>query len=347
MKVTITDIAKLANVSKATVSAVLNDNPLTSKTTRNKVLKIIKKLDYKPNELARSLSTKKTKSIGIVVKGIDNPYFTKVLKGVYDIANDEGYSVLLGSSEFDFTNELQSIKVLKAKHVDGLIIAPLQTEGADYTYLFELIHEKYPFVLLDGVENIHTNVVDFDNQKAAYEAVTYLIKLGHKKIAYFAGPIYSTHGRERLAGYQKALEEHGITIRDDLIIDTGSKINDGYKSGKRLFTRESINPTAVFCYNDMVAIGLAGALRDLGVSVPEQVSIFGFDDIEMDTYLNAPLSTVHVSIYELGRAAARLLIKQMKSKNKVLNEVITLDAHLQIRATTSENSVVTGKQDIH
>ncbi len=318
MKVTITDIAKLANVSKSTVSAVLNDNPLISQATRDKVLKLIKKLDYKPNELARSLSTKKTQSIGIVVKGIDNPYFTKVLKGVYDVANDEGYSVLLGSSEFDFKNELQSIKVLKAKRVDGLIIAPLQTEGADYAYLFELIQEKYPFVLLDGVKNIHTNVVDFANEKTAYEAVSYLINLGHKEIAFFAGPIYSTHGRERLAGYQRALEEHGITRRDDLIIATGSKINDGYSSGKRLFTSADIHPTAVFCYNDLVAIGLMGALRDLGIAVPEQVSVFGFDDIEMDNYLNAPLSTVHVPIYELGKSAAEILIINAAENNCVI-----------------------------
>ena len=184
MRMTITDIAKLANVSKSAVSIVLNNKTGVSAETRSKILSVIKKYNYNPNYIAKSLAAKETKSIGLIVEEIDNPFFAKVIRGVYKTCAKLGYSVLLGSAELSLNRETEIVNILVSKRVDGLIIFPLQSEGADFTYLSYLISENYPLVILGMVTNYVTNVVDIDNTKAAYDAVTYLIKQGHTKIAH-------------------------------------------------------------------------------------------------------------------------------------------------------------------
>ncbi|MDZ7319702.1 MAG: LacI family transcriptional regulator, partial [candidate division KSB1 bacterium] len=174
MKVTIADVARMANVSKATVSAVLNNKPTVSPQTRELVNEVIRHLNYRPNEIARSLSIRRTKCIGLVIKEIDNPYFAKVMKGVFDVCCEMGYTVLLGSSELSPNQELKSVQTLTHRHVDGLIISPLQGDDIDFSYLGNLLRENYPLVMLGSVKNYITNTVDIDNVKAAYEAVSYL-----------------------------------------------------------------------------------------------------------------------------------------------------------------------------
>ncbi|MBD3289581.1 LacI family DNA-binding transcriptional regulator [candidate division KSB1 bacterium] len=328
MNITIGDVARMANVSKGTVSAVLNDKNTVSEATRKKVLAVIEKLNYRPNQVARSLSIRQTKSIGLVIKEIDNPYFAKVMKGVFDVCVKSGYTVLLGSSELDPEQERQSVDTLRNQQVDGLILSPLHGENQDFTYLAELLRFKYPLVMLEPVQNFTTNVVSVDNVQAAYRAISYLIELGHTDIAYFAGPQYSAHSENRLEGYRQALIDHNIPIRKDLIIQAGSNIEDGYRTGTALFSSSGDKPTAVFCYNDLVAVGLVDALVEMGIGIPEQVSVIGFDDIAFCESARIPLTTVHMPTYEIGEAAATLLINQILVRDKVLNEKIVLDAHL-------------------
>lgn len=339
MSITIGDVARMANVSKGTVSAVLNNKNTVSEATRKKVLKVIEKLNYRPNQVARSLSSRQTKSIGLVIKEIDNPYFAKVMKGVFDVCVKSGYTVLLGSSELDPEQERQSVETLRNQQVDGLIISPLHGDNTDFTYLAELLRFKYPLVMLEPVKNFTTNVVDVDNVQAAYSAIKCLIELGHTEIAYFAGPLYSAHSENRLEGFKQALMDHNIPIQKNFILQVGSNIEDGYKAGKNLFSNCESCPTAVFCYNDLVAVGLVDALIEMGFSIPDDISVIGFDDITFCESARIPLTTVHMPTYKIGEAAARLLINQISNREQVLNERIVLDAHLVKRESCGPRKI--------
>jgi len=321
---TITDIAKLANVSTSAVSIVLNNKKGVSEKTRSNVLEIIKKFNYNPNQIAQSLAAKETKSIGLIIKEIDNPYFSKLMKGVFDACSQLGYSVLLGSSELSTEKESEIINTLLNKRVDGLLISPLQNERGNFTYLANLLQDNFPLVVLGMIKNYHTNSVDIDNSKAAYDAVSYLIKLGHTKIAHLAGPVHSGHGQMRLEGYKQALIDNNITINSSFIHPVEPYTPNGYKAGLELFSKKVDHPTAVFCYNDLVAIGLINALSELKIQVPQKVSVVGFDNIDFSAYVKIPLTTIQMPAYEIGIASTNLLIKQISNSSEPLNETVIL-----------------------
>lgn len=336
MKITISEIAKLANVSKSAVSIVLNNKKGVSEKTRAHVLEIIKEYNFNPNSVARSLAANKTKVLGLVIKEIDNPYFAKVMKGVYKTSAELGYSVLLGSSELYPERESEIIDALLSKRVDGLLVSPLRNEEANFTYLTDLIRDTFPLVLLGTIDNYKTNSVDIDNFKAAYDAVSYLIELGHRKIAHFGGPIYSEHGKKRLEGYKQALIDRKIPIERSYVLSVEPYIPSGFKAGIKLFSKNPEPPSAVFCYNDLVSIGLLNALLELNIKVPEQVSIIGFDNIDFSSSMKIPLSTVNMPAYEIGISATNLLIKQINSSVQ-LNKKKIVKHRLIIRNSCSEH----------
>lgn len=335
---TISDIAKLANVSKSAVSIVLNNKSGVSEKTRSKVLEIIEKYNYNPSQIAQSLVVRETKSIGLIIKEIDNPYFAKLMRGVYDQCSHYGYSVLLGSSELSADRETEIIKTLVSKRVDGLIISPLQGEESDFSYLHNLLNDNYPVVVLGIITNYSTNFVDIDNIKAAYDAVTYLIQHGHKKIAYFAGPVHSGHGQRRLEGYKQAMIDHNLQIDKNYIIQVEPYAPNGYEAGKELFSKKIELPTAVFCYNDLVAIGLINALTEIGIDVPNSVSVMGFDNIDFSKYVKIPLTTIQMPAYDIGKSAADLLIKQINNSTAPLFEKVILEHKIIERNSVSEIS---------
>ncbi|NOY76469.1 MAG: LacI family transcriptional regulator [Calditrichaeota bacterium] len=328
MKVTITDIAKLAGVSKSTVSAVLNDNPLIKDETKIRVREAMKKLDYRPNELARALARKQTKTIGLIIKEIDNPYFARITSGVYDSANKEGYSVLLGSSELKPLQEQETLNVLLSKKVDGLIISSLRDNG-DFTHLLDLRRRNVPFVLLDNFEMFQANIVDVNNVESGMKAVQYLIQKGHRKIAYLAGPDYSVHSYQRLEGYKLAHLSHNIPLDDALIFQAGSYLENGMEVGEHIARMSpQTRPTALYCFNDLVAIGSIYALRQAGLRIPDDMAVVGNDDTPLAQATFPPLTTVHIPIYEIGRQATELLFAQVRQKENPLNKKIILEAHL-------------------
>jgi LacI family transcriptional regulator len=338
MKTTIADVGRVAGVSKAAVSAVLNDKPGVSKETRERVLDVIRRLNYRPNAIARSLIANRTKSLGLVIKEIDNPYFSKIMKGVFDACSGHGYSMLLGSSELSPAQEKKSVEALTGRRVDGLILSPLQGADVDFSYLADLIREHYPLVMLGAVKNYATHVVDFDNVDAACRAVSHLIGLGHTRIAHFSGPAYSAHSEERLEGYRKAHVERNLPVRETDIVPVGSYASDSRRAAKEFFSDPANRPTAVFCYNDLVAFGLINGLDELGIRVPDQVSVMGFDDLESGEYFRIPLTTVHVPAYEIGFAAAELLIRRMGRTEPAENEKILFQTKLIIRKSCSERT---------
>jgi LacI family transcriptional regulator len=315
-------------VSKSAVSIVLNNKPGVSEKTRERILEAVKKYNYQPSHLAQSLVAKTTKSIGLIISEIDNPFFTKVMKGVYDTCSQLGYSLLIGSSELSPQKEKESIANFISKRIDGIIISPLVGEGVDYQYLSNLLKENIPFVVLRNIDNYQINLVDIDNFEAAYGAVSYLIKSGHKEIAYFSGPEHSKHSIERMNGYKQALLDNNINLSKQFIVKAGSYLQDGYNAAKQFVKHNMHLPSAIFSYNDLVAIGVINALTENGIEVPERISVMGFDNIEFSAYIKKPLTTIHQPVYEIGKVATELLMEQLLNPAEFLNKKIVLKTEL-------------------
>jgi LacI family transcriptional regulator/LacI family repressor for deo operon, udp, cdd, tsx, nupC, and nupG len=324
-------------VSSATVSNVINDNGKVSETTRRAVLDVIEQLHYRPNASAQRRYRTFARNIVLVIKELHNPYFADVITGAQDAAEEAGYPVTVASSEGSRGAEDGIVDLLIGQDVSGIIIDPLLDSETDLTHLFELKRRRIPFVLLERVHGLRASLVGVDNATACRDAVRYLIQLGHEHIVHFAGPGYSMHSDERTEGFRQAFFESRLAFRQELVVPTGASLADGYRVGIACFGTDPASgmPTAVMCYNDLVAIGLLRALRELGLRVPEQVSVIGIDDIDLCAYASIPLTTVRLPRFEMGRMAVEMLIRQMKSGREYTIEQVTLEAGLVLRATTA------------
>lgn len=335
--VTIHDVADLAGVSIGTVSAVVNQKDTVSKRTRRRVLQAISELNYRPSAAARRrLQPSIEKSIGLVIKEVHNPYFADIVIGAQGAAAEHGYSVLVASSEESYEVEQKVVALLEAKDIEGLIINPLLDEDADLSHLFELKQRNIPLVLLESVRGLKASIVDVNNVATSKAAVEYLIDQGHQHIMHFAGPRYSMHSDERVEGMRRAFSAQRLTFDDSDVVRAGARLEDGYRAGLEFFRgrAEEERPTAVTCYNDLVAIGLMRALRELGLEVPRDISVIGYDDIDMASYISVPLTTVRVPKEEMGRRAAEILIQQTESRETNVRERVGLDAELVVRGST-------------
>lgn len=331
---TIADVAERANVSKATVSAVINDKGTVKKSTRRRVLKSIEELNYRPRASARrGFRSASTKSIGLVIKEADNPYYAEVAAGVREAVREKGYSIIISSSEGSYTSEQRVVDLLTSQDTDGLIITPVLDGEADLSHIFELKRRNVPFVLLEEVRGVQASLVDVDNVAASSKAVKHLIELGHEHIVHFAGPPYSMHSAERIEGVRRAFSESHLIFGDAFIVEAGAHLKDGYQAGLAYFEGLAAEdrPTAVTCYNDLVALGLLRALGELSIQVPEDISIIGHDDLEMLRYLPLSLSSVRMPKFEMGRRSAEILIRQMEANRALSPEKVYLDAELAIR----------------
>lgn len=336
-RTTIRDVAERAGVSNATVSNVINDKGKVSESTRKTVLKAIEALNYRPNASAqRRLQKNGPKSIGLVVKEMHNPYFADVIVSAQERANAEGYSIMLSSSEGKRETEGQIVELFVEKDVDGIIINPLLDRNADLSHLFDLKRRNIPFVLLEEVHGLQSNLVDVDNVQAARDITSYLIDLGHEDIVHFTGPEYSMHSQERVEGFRQAFFDSQLVYSDDFVIRAGARLEEGYQTGMEYFQDlpPADRPTAVMCYNDLVAIGLLRALRELDIDVPGEVSVTGFDNVKTCDYAPVPLTTMGVPTAEMGRAAVEVLIRQIESDGTREPEVVNLQAKMTVRAST-------------
>ncbi|MDQ6770393.1 MAG: LacI family transcriptional regulator [Gemmatimonadota bacterium] len=334
---TINDVARHTGVSKATVSAVLNDSSAVKTDTRDRVLAAIELLNYRPTQQAGAKSPRRYRSIALIIKEHDNPYYDEVTAGVRAHAETKGYMLFVVSSEGSYASERRAVELLRDKDVDGLIAAPVMDEHADLSHFFELKRRNFPFVFLEQVRGVPASLVDLENIGASQKAVEYLFGLGHRRIAHFAGPAYSTHSQERVAGVHRAYSSSNLVFDADDILHAGAHFDDGYRAGHALFqTRsESDRPTAVTCYNDLVAMGLCKALSELGIRCPEDVSVVGFDDIKFCETFAVPLTTIRVPKFEMGNLAAQMLIRHIESKQAVTPRKIYLDATLVVRRSTA------------
>jgi LacI family transcriptional regulator/LacI family repressor for deo operon, udp, cdd, tsx, nupC, and nupG len=332
-RATINDVARQAGVSKATVSAVLNDTGAVKSSTRDRILAAIEVLNYRPTQLAGRGGARKTRSIGLVIKEIDNPYYADVILGARALASESGYTLVVASSEGDYAAERRAIELFQAKDIDGVISTPVLDEHADLSHFFELKRRNVPFVLLEEVRGVPASLIDIDNVEASRRAVELLIRAGHTRIIHLAGPRYSMHSQERVHGVRRACSASRLIFTDDDIVPAGAHLADGYRAALAYFRGRSAadRPTAVTCYNDLVAVGLYRALGELGLRIPEDVAVIGFDDIPLAEYLPVPLATVRVPKFRMGQLAAEMLIRHIESREVLPPQKVYLDAELVVR----------------
>ncbi|MBW2038957.1 MAG: LacI family DNA-binding transcriptional regulator [Deltaproteobacteria bacterium] len=329
---TIKDIARLAHVSHTTVSRVLNNRPGVKKITRERVLKLIKELDYQPSLVARSMVLKKSKVLGLIITTIRNPFYLELSQGIEDTARSFGYSVILCCTNYDLSLEGEHIRELRRKGVDGIILTSAHIKDE---YVAALAQEGFPLVLVNRkvLESDLSGKVDYvgvDNIKGGEMALEHLLKMGHRRIGIVRGSLESSVTMERMEGVRRALDKHGLSIDDDLIFGGDYLKGSGYEAAKR-FLSLAHPPTAIFSFNDYMALGVYDALLEKGVKVPEDVALLGFNDIEFASLRMVGLSTVSQKKYSLGSMAVRRLMQRIEGDQVGLEQV--LEPELIIRSS--------------
>ena len=329
-KITIGEIAKLAQVSRTTISRVLSNSSFVSKSTRERVLGIIKEKDYKPNIMAQSLRTNRTRTIGLVLADIENPFYSRVAKGVIDAAETKKYNVILCNSNNDIELEERDIKALIGRGIDGLILTTVALKVKTIEYLLD---RELPFILIDcKLEIPGVNYVVNDDYYGAKLATDYLIGLGHKKI-FFLGDRKLLSLRERLRGFKDTLSEHKIESSNNFVPQkfiNSHGIYDLDKIIEYVISRED-KITAVFAGNDYWAIKTIKAINDKILKVPEDISIIGYDNIEISSMVKVPLTTIKQPKYLLGKLATEQLIEILENGSHKEIKRIILRPELIIR----------------
>lgn len=332
-RVTRDDVAKRAGVSSATVSYVVNNGPRqVSPKTQAKVLAAIEELGYRPNAVARNLRMQRTSTLGLIIPDTFNPYFAEVARGIESVAFENGYIVVLCHSNYDIEKELRYVDVLSSERAAGVIWVPAtnQLEPAD-----RLAENHIPFLLLDrntGRDSVLSVVAD--NFQGGYLATEHLISLGHKRIGCITRPAPLDHSNDRIRGYKTALEDHGLPIDQQLLVLGGYRFEDGRRAARELLTSEA-PPTAIVGYNDLMAIGALRAAGELGLKVPEDLSIVGFDDIPGAAFTFPPLTSVCLPKEEMGRRAAELLLNAIAGENETEQSSLTIEVSLNQRQSTA------------
>lgn len=329
MNMTIKDVASKAGVSVTTVSHVINKTRFVSEELVERVLLAMEELKYQPNTLARSLRMGETKTIGLIIPDNSNPFFADVSRTVEDIGFERGYSVFLCNSDGLLEKEAAYISMLITKQVDGVVYIPA---SGSQSHLLSLTSRGIPVVVVDrDIPDLEADVVLIDNEQGGYEATRYLLGLGHKKIACITGPPQLAPSAARVKGYQRALQECCLPVRSEYILPGDFRARGGEMAMHGLLKLPD-KPTAVFSCNDLMAIGALRILRKHNIKVPQQISIIGFDDIDMASEIVPALTTVAQPAVDLATCAADLLIARLqKGQACVEFKRRVLDARLVIR----------------
>ncbi len=340
MPLTLKDIAKIAGVSTATVSKVISgrDSDIGQETI-DKVRQIAKELNYRPNSLARSMKTKITRTIGLIIPDVRNPFFTDLARGAEDATQERGYSLLFCNSDNNLKKEMDYIETLVQKQVDGIALAAADQRNKALEEQFKI---SLPIVTLDrevyfqGVQaHIHT-----DNESGAYEAIKYLISLGHRRILFLSGQLTVGVSIERLRGYQRALKEADIDYDETLVLSGPFSFEFGYETMRYDLLDPAV--TAIFCGNDLIALGAIKALKELKLRVPEDISIMGFGDIYLASFSIPALTTVRQPSYRLGYLTVQRLIDILEGVSHD-KPTMTIQLELVIRESTAKLTKKSGK----
>ena len=324
-------IAKRLGLSAMTVSRALNNRPSVNKRTKERVLAAAKKYNYIPNYIARSLATRKTETIGVVVPEITHSFFPEVIRGIEDATYSAGYHLILTHSAEDYNRELDAINTLRSKRVDGILISTAQTVTDHSTYE-EIIRIGIPIVFFDRIaRDVGASCVSIDDENCCAMITEHLITHGYKSIAHLGGPATVSIGKERLSGFRKALKRHGLTFKPELIVQSGFHENGGYMAMEKLLRLPlGERPNAVVAVNDPAAFGAMKAILEHKLRIPEDIAIVGMSDDVRAELASTPLTTIRQPAYEIGKTAAATLISEIEGKSKPGKRVI-VDTELIVR----------------
>lgn len=326
--ISIKDIARKADVSHSTVSRALRNSPLVNRETAERIRKIAKESDFRVSAIGRSLATGRTYTLGVVATTIEDPFISEVVSGAEDAANAHGYSLILTNSNANPDRELKVVHSFEERRVDGIIVLDSRVGSV---YVPMLTRMRVPIVLINSQhpgEYVHS--ISIDNIGASQTATRYLVHLGHRQIAYMGKTGGYQSNAERAAGYRQALQAAGIEERPEYVVMGDGKPESGKNAMEQLLSLPEI-PTAVFCYNDLMAIGAFSAIRQRGLTVPGDISIVGFDDIGIASFTQPPLTTIRQPKHQMGRAATEMLLSLLKesvpsSVRKVQGELIVRES---------------------
>ncbi len=326
------DVARLAGVSRATVSYVVSgssDVPISAET-RERVLKAVSQLNYAPDARAQSLRSGDSNTVGLLIPDLHNPHYWSIVQGVEETVREQGYDLLLTSTSLDPEREAQTLAALSSRRMDALILTLSFLEKSK-TALTRLAANGYPVVTLSNT-SFNVDAVVATYRTATAQIMAHLLGLGHTRIGFIFGVGSKELATNRMAVYQESLTGAGLAIDPDLIDYSGPRIEDGYNAAQRLLARAP-RPTALLVINDWLAIGALRAVGENGLRVPEDISIASFDDTEMAAYLNPPLTSVRSNGHELGRQAASLVLERIQKPGLPIRRV-QIEAELVIRQST-------------
>ena len=332
MAARIKDVAQHAGVSTATVSHVINKTRYVSQEVEKKVKQAMEELNYTPNLVARSLRNKKSSIIGLIVpiKNNDNSnhFFMSIANGIESVLKSSGYHLLLSNSQENYKEEIRCIKMFNTQNIDGLIIAP--ADGKPYCKE-EGIFGDYPIVFLDRKPKSETKIGDFiasDNFEGAYNGVKALLEKGYTRIGFISGGLGLTSVDERLEGYKRALEDHGILLDDSLVCNAEGNPDNGYECSRKLIAEQAVD--ALFVANNNFGKGSITYIRNSGIAVPDQLGLIVYDDYEWTEVMDPPLSVIKQQTLQMGRRAAEIMMSRIQNPDKPYEEYL-LPAELIVR----------------
>src|SRR5215218_10320082 len=308
MPATLRDVARHAGVSVTTAHRGINGKGELGEDTRQRILEAVKELGYVRNETARSLVSGRSNTIGMIVTDNSSPVYAGIVRGVESVVKAAGYGLLLCNSADDPAEALSCLELLRSKQVDGVLITPVQSDMAELDYLRDA---QIPYVLLlrtfgDALDD----VVVTNNESGGRAATGLLVELGHRRIGHIAGPAHVSSARGRLAGYTQALQEGGVAFDPGLVVHAPYTTEGGYVAALDLLDRDD-RPSAIFSANDMQAVGVMKAARELGVRIPDELALVGGDNMELAEFLAVPLTTFHQPAFEIGSRGAEMLLSRL------------------------------------
>jgi LacI family transcriptional regulator len=334
---TLRDVAAAAGVHPATASRALNPETriLVSEDTARRVTAAAARLGYRPNPVARSLRTRRSHTVGVLIPDLNNPLFPPIVRGLEDKLAAAGYVALIGNTDADASRERLIFEQMRARHVDGFVLA---TATLHDRLLAEAAAADLPVVLMNRLSQDYSfPSVSVDNEQGTRMAVTHLARLGHTRIAHIAGPQEASTGVNRLRGFRDGMASHGLEVREDLIAYSSRyTIEEGARCGRELLTRNG-GITAVAAANDMLAVGCYAAIEEAGRHCPDDISVIGFNDMPFIDRLRPPLTTVRFPHYQLGTEAAQLLLERIGEREGPV-KILYLAPELVVRGSTAEPS---------
>ncbi len=331
-KSTIKDIAKMARVSPTAVSMALNGRPGVSEKTREKIRKIAKDIGYYPNYVAKTLIGKRSQSIGLIVSNIADPFYTELASGVEKRANEKGYALILCNTNWSLEAERRFIDVLRARGVDGIILATV--EKGD-TCVQTLVEDRFPFVLVNRLPMVPSlaNKLDYvvqDNFSGGYLGVEHLYRLGHDRIAIIGGDLNTSTGLSKADGARKAMNDFGLKIDSRLVVDCEYIRKKAYETARDLLAMKNY-PTAFFCHDDNMALGAREAILEKGLRIPEDIALMGFDNIDTASLTGIDLTTIAHNTVDMGEMGTRILIDKIERATHDMVSKVVLEVKLVIR----------------